>query len=69
MQVDGIREINEDIESSEISDSDGDVIPKKTKTIRNLIGPLERDNLRFRSMAKYKAILDGEMQMYMDIEQ
>ena len=42
---------------------------QNVNAIRNLAGPLERDNLRFRSMAKYKAILDGEMQMYMDIEQ
>ena len=68
---DGTRPVPEDAHSSDSASFNSDENKRKKKkeviTKVNNLEP-ERENLKHRTMAKYKAILDGEIQMYTDIE-
>ena len=67
-----MRGVLEDEHSSDSASFNSDENKKKKKQqaalkqVNNL--EPERENLKHRTMAKYKAILDGEIQMYTDIE-
>ena len=41
---------------------------KKASTRKLVTDDVERDNLRYKAMAKYKTLRDGEIQMFSDIE-
>ena len=60
MKNDGFRQINEDVESSR-SDSEESEYRRRGFQFRGQNLDPERNNLRFQSMAKYKALLDGEI--------
>ena len=71
VKEDGMRGVLEDVESSGSASYNSDENQKKKKKealvkVNNL--EPERENLKHRTMAKYKAVLDGEIQMYTDIE-
>ena len=71
MKDNGFREINEDLESSDSNSSNNSEAQRRKKKKRGNIEDnlaQARNNLKFKSMAKYKALADGEIQMYTDIE-
>ena len=63
-----MEEIIESSDSASYKSSEDDKKAKKKNMSKYDDLDPTRENLRFRSIAKYRAIQDGEMQMYSDIE-